>query len=549
MLFAFYLVMRTVISVVQAESQRDKMRTLVTDALNETKIPENGSSYLEKKYNLVSDPYFIESSMRANLYQNLNELMKKLSHEHIYFRGTLYDSNQNVIAKTGNALHLMDTINKTNEANNTDQIPVYKCLPLDKYMTTQEINDFFKTTHLQERQPVYLTGYDGDYIYPTKLELVKYANYQVKVINTKNFTPKNMDSYELVEFKSYDTDAYFERIGSAGEITPLMKGRYEYCDVVAKPAFDFWKNKGKGESVSKTFQANIFREEKGEVDGYLSGPTACYLSYGYVYYPLEETIHNLFSLYILGFLFVLILIMFLSAMLIKIYHKQQQMEQAKREMTSAVAHELKTPLAVIRGFSEGLKENINTDKKDYYLDVIMDETEQLDQMIHKLLNLSKLEANEYTLQAEELSLQTIAEDVVNRYRAWMEEKKITVTVSSVEDDFILADRFAMITVLSNFLSNAVKHTPTSKKITINIEQDGERLICSVENEGDNIPIDDMNKIWDSFYKVETARTRNGGTGGIGLTIAKYFLDLHHAKYGCANTEDGVEIWFSMKKPS
>ena len=183
--------------------------------------------------------------------------------------------------------------------------------------------------------------------------------------------------------------------------------------------------------------------------------------------------------------------------------------------------------------------------KDYYLDVIIDETEQMDKMVLEMLNLSKLEANAYKLKLEQFSLKDMVLKKIDRYKNILEEKQINISIKCNEDYKITADMTSFEQIISNFISNAINHTPVGKAIKINIENVKNDVLFSIENNGEHIPQDQISKIWDSFYKVDNSRERKNGGTGLGLAIAKNRLRLHNATYGCENIADGVRFWFSV----
>ncbi|OJU11292.1 MAG: hypothetical protein BGN88_15035 [Clostridiales bacterium 43-6] len=534
----------TVITLVKTETVRNRMSDT---ALFSSSLPY--TLYENKNGVDPNNPYSARGNSVPQIQKNINTMMQILSYDNIYFRATLYDESNKIIAKSGHTVIFDDQNDIISEGyHNFYQ---KKCVFLGDLLSIDEVNIYFSGLSQKAADSIYVTGYEDEYsIKPTKIEFVSHSFDQETVIASKSFRVEAKSGLKPVNYRQLVSMQVFQEKLNSGYMSPLtkaMKSRFEYCDSISKPTLDSWKKTGK--TAVNSVNNSIFIRDYSVTQKIesLNGMNNCYLTYGYVYYPLEEAMKLLVPVYGFSFLFVVILICVLSFLLIRFFHKQQLLEKTRRELSGAIAHEIKTPLGIIRSFSEGLKENINTEKKDYYLQVIIDETERLNLMLLKLLNLSKLEQEAYTIRPESLSLQAMAEQIALRYGPLSDEKEITVTIHREGDDTLFADRFAMETVVSNFLSNAVKHTPQGKSIAITIDTDDDIITCSVENEGEPIPIYDMYKIWNSFFKGDASRTRTDNSTGIGLTIAKHFLDLHGAKYDCENTKTGVKIWFSMKR--
>ncbi len=229
------------------------------------------------------------------------------------------------------------------------------------------------------------------------------------------------------------------------------------------------------------------------------------------------------------------------------YDRQVEREKQRRELTSAIAHELKTPLGIIHGYCEGLQENIREEKRDHYLGVILDETEKMDALVLEMLDLSKLESEAYRLRVESFSLGELAREEVERYRPAAQQKGLHLEVRTDGDGVMTADRGRIAQVVSNFLSNAVRHTPEGGAVQVHVTQEKGLLRVEVENEGPPIPEEQIDKIWNVFYKGDASRERAKGGTGLGLAIAQNILELHGLEYGACNTEGGVCFWFSQKQ--
>ncbi|MCD8364610.1 MAG: HAMP domain-containing histidine kinase [Clostridiales bacterium] len=227
--------------------------------------------------------------------------------------------------------------------------------------------------------------------------------------------------------------------------------------------------------------------------------------------------------------------------------KKTQIDEMRKEFLSNVSHELKTPLALIQGYAEGLQECINADpeSRDFYCDVIIDEADKMNRMVKKLLTLNQLEFGNDQVVMERFDVTELVSGVANAARILMEKQDITLEMENLPTVYVWGDEFKLEEVVTNFLSNAINHCEGEKVIRIFYTQTEELLRISVFNTGKPIPDEDIEQIWDKFYKVDKARTREYGGSGIGLSIVKAIMDSHGQKCGVINHEDGVEFWMEL----
>ncbi len=218
-------------------------------------------------------------------------------------------------------------------------------------------------------------------------------------------------------------------------------------------------------------------------------------------------------------------------------------EENRRQMTSSIAHELKTPLAVVHSYAEGLKEHIAEEKRDKYLDVILSETERMDAMVLEMLDLSRLEAGKIKLARDEFDLAALTRSVWEKLSRAAEAKDLQVKLRLPETCPITADESRIGQVVENFLSNAVKYTPAGGKISIAIEAGRQRTGFFVENDSPPLSEEALSKVWDTFYRADEARS--GGGTGLGLAIARSIIELHGGKCAVRNTKTGVQFSFSL----
>lgn len=218
-------------------------------------------------------------------------------------------------------------------------------------------------------------------------------------------------------------------------------------------------------------------------------------------------------------------------------------EENRRQMTSNVAHELKTPLAVIHSYAEGLKEQIAEDKRDKYLDVILSETERMDAMVLEMLDLSRLEAGRVKLARDEFSLADLAKAVFDRLDMAVKAKELNVEFHLPERSMVTADEGRIAQVIENFATNAVKYTPPGGAIRVRITVGETVTSFAVENDSPPLSKEALSKVWDTFYRAEESRS-SAGTG-LGLAIAKNIILLHGGRCAARNTKNGVEFSFTI----
>ena len=229
--------------------------------------------------------------------------------------------------------------------------------------------------------------------------------------------------------------------------------------------------------------------------------------------------------------------------------KKTQVDEMRREFLSNVTHELKTPLALIHGYAEGLKDNINEDQesRDFYCDVIIDEASKMNTMVKKLLNLNQLEFGNDQVTMERFDLVQVIQGVLQSSAILIEQKEARVVFTQSEAVHVWGDEFKVEEVITNYLTNALNHLNYDRMIEIHCDIRGNTVKTTVFNTGDPIPEEDLEKIWIKFYKVDKARTREYGGSGIGLSIVKAIMDSMKQKCGADNYENGVAFWFTLEK--
>lgn len=211
-------------------------------------------------------------------------------------------------------------------------------------------------------------------------------------------------------------------------------------------------------------------------------------------------------------------------------------EASRREMTSSIAHELKTPIAVLSSYAEALQENIDAEKQSHYLRVIREETDRMDRMVLELLDLSRLEAGRYKLKREKFDLEVLTREIIEPLEPQIQEKHLHLDWQIGETE-VDADRFRFGQVVENYMTNAITHTPEGGKIVLRIGMNHETF--SVENQGRNIPAEQLSKVWETFWQGDASRNKRGS--GLGLAICRSIMLLHGGSCRAENTSSGVRF--------
>ncbi|WDZ64087.1 HAMP domain-containing sensor histidine kinase [Paenibacillus polymyxa] len=227
--------------------------------------------------------------------------------------------------------------------------------------------------------------------------------------------------------------------------------------------------------------------------------------------------------------------------LVEDMEQKQRMEAVQQDFFANASHELKTPLSIIKGFAEGLQDGVSAGKQDHYMKVIVEEADKMERLVKDMLDLAKLESGTLKLRKMTFILSELVEEVVDKLFHLLKEKKLEVVIIPANEMPIHADVGWLEQVIINFVVNAIRHAEEGSSITIRIEGAGEISFFSIENKGETIPDDQLEQIWDRFYRAELSRSRQTGGTGLGLSIVKRILDLHEFRYKVENTKDGVRF--------
>jgi len=226
--------------------------------------------------------------------------------------------------------------------------------------------------------------------------------------------------------------------------------------------------------------------------------------------------------------------------------EKEKLEGMRKTFIANISHELKTPIALIKGYSEGLLYDVNENKEDY-VNIIIDETNKMDHLVKELLEVSNLESGKVSLNITSFDLSSLIDDILYRYNRLFKDKNISIKTNKKDIVMINADYKKIEEVITNYLNNAIRHCSGDKIIQVDLLESNNKIKLSVFNTGEQIPKDDLENIWSSFYKVDESRTRVDGSTGLGLYIVRKIMELHKGDFGVINKTNGIEFYFVLNK--
>ncbi|EMK2597932.1 HAMP domain-containing sensor histidine kinase [Bacillus sp. GMs2/2] len=226
--------------------------------------------------------------------------------------------------------------------------------------------------------------------------------------------------------------------------------------------------------------------------------------------------------------------------------KERKLENTRKEFISGVSHELKTPLSIMKSCISILKDGVAEHKKEYYFQAMEREVDKMDTLILDMLELAKFESGTYKMKKSSFYIDTVIEDICEHLSVEIEKKELHVH-KNIHSFEVIANQGRIEQVIVNFITNAIRYTPNKEDIIISAIDEKDCIKVCIENKGTHIEEEQLDKIWDRFYRVDTARQRSQGGTGLGLAISKNILELHDAEYGVKNTEDGVLFYFYLPK--
>lgn len=307
----------------------------------------------------------------------------------------------------------------------------------------------------------------------------------------------------------------------------------------ARQALREWAENPSGanssQTVEKPWLVRMYRRQIKYCPFAESG--SVFVSYAAEGYPLKASLPALIPVWAFSLALALFCAAVLSYALLRVWRRQERVEQVRRETTAALAHELKTPLSVLSAAAELLEDNLAPEKQAHYLDVIQTQAQRMDGSVRKMLELSRLETGVQALRREEFPLAALAQERLAA--ALPADGSLHTEFASDSEYMVNADRALLARALDALLENAVQHTPEGGCITVRIANG----MLSVANTGDAIPNHALPRLWEAYYQADPSRSTKGD--GLGLSIAKTVFDLHGYTCGAENTNVGPKFWFKF----
>ncbi|MBQ8781172.1 MAG: HAMP domain-containing histidine kinase [Oscillospiraceae bacterium] len=353
---------------------------------------------------------------------------------------------------------------------------------------------------------------DGDYFYPGKVKIVNTDKY-ISGMDTED------DVYERFDFTPENTDAYEHIIGD-------INANFNFGTPSDSRALKFLEEHYiNGNTSHEEDDEVVYNQHNFTLDGknyklYIVG----------IFDYISSTIYSIKKIYVGIILCALGIAIIMADVKYKKYCNQYEMDEFRRTMTSALAHDLKTPLTAIMGYAENLRDNVHSEKKEHYAEAVIENVKYMNSIITSTLDLAKLDIQE-GVKAAETDITAIAEELISKYRANAEDRKIKFTVEG--KCRIKADRELISRAVENLISNAVKYTPDGGEVKII----GSNRAFVVENTCDSSLKGGTDDFCKPFFKADESRSSRSG-GGIGLAAVRNIAAMHGFKLD-VNAQGGL----------
>ena len=226
-----------------------------------------------------------------------------------------------------------------------------------------------------------------------------------------------------------------------------------------------------------------------------------------------------------------------------------KIDQLRKDLIANVSHELRTPLSLILGYAETIRDvtGDSREKRDRQLEIIIEESERLGRIVDDVLNLSQLQSGYIKLDISSFSIKEAVNTIVKRYEVLCEKTGVKIVQQCTGDTILEADKARIEQVFYNLINNAFNHTPAGGTITVRAIVQPAAVRFEVSDTGRGIPEEDIERIWDRFYKADKASSKKSVGTGLGLAIVKGVLDAHQAVFGVNSKIDmGTTFWFELK---
>ncbi|MGE5379583.1 MAG: sensor histidine kinase [Methylocystaceae bacterium] len=233
--------------------------------------------------------------------------------------------------------------------------------------------------------------------------------------------------------------------------------------------------------------------------------------------------------------------------LVEIIERERELEKMRKEFISQVSHELKSPLGLVGGYAEALLDDIKEEKRNHYLSIIIDEVKRMGKLINNMLSLSQLEGGNVKLRRSWFDLESLINKVTGRYSDIAEEREVIIEINTPGGIMVDGDPIQIEHVLENFVTNALRYTKEKGTIEISVLPEGELVRTNIYNEGLNIEAEDIERIWEPFYRADKSGNKKYGGTGLGLTVARTILQMHQSSYGFDNLPGGVQFYFYLPR--
>lgn len=402
-----------------------------------------------------------------------------------------------------------------------------KIIVFDDVFTEEQINEIEDVVRNADTLSASTAiGYvDGRFFYPTNLVLGNFENYvHIETGYTDPSKKTKKIEYQDIQVRLSDgttVGGHARELREMENYRPLQSKSEEFIDIgggggggdgMTKYQYDYSEGVASNNYVVKVYMEGDF---------------------------LPYVMKKLTDFYVVSAIIILLMGFALITGHNRTIDRRLETEFKRRGMMDSMAHEMKTPLSIIRNYGEVLKEEKDEVKSQQFIQNIIDEADGLNRSIVSMLDLSKMEAGTYPMSLSTLSVKKVAEKELKRAMILAQQKKLNIILDVKSDERILADEKLLVNIVSNFLSNAIKHTPEGRNIVLSVSSNGEEAYISVKNQGQQISRDEMNKIWDSYYGIKTSGKESSG---LGLAIVRNACMMHNGSYGCRNEDDGVTFW-------
>lgn len=223
---------------------------------------------------------------------------------------------------------------------------------------------------------------------------------------------------------------------------------------------------------------------------------------------------------------------------------ERSLDVMRKAFVANVSHELKTPLAIIKGYAEGLRLNVNSSSRDSYCDTIIDEADRMNDLVLSILELSRYESGQIPINKQAFDIGALSDEMLTKM---FKNANISSQNQIAENTLVYADEGQIEQVLKAYLENALVHTDEGGSVTVKAEEKEDKIRVSVFNTGSHINEEIMPQIWQSFYRGDTSHKRDETRFGLGLSIVSAIMKMHENKCGVYNTDNGVCFWFEADK--